>query len=89
MLVKAYADLKKTEAQAYADGIVDAEEQRAIADALDKYNAAKAYAETLVDNIEMVGGIYYLISTFKNNGLLMGGNLFMAQFTRLPKTMGR
>lgn len=47
---KAYADaqdvLKETEAKAYADGVVDAEEQRAIQDATDKLNAAKSYAET-------------------------------------------
>lgn len=47
---KAYADaqdvLKETEAKVYADGVVDAEEQRAIQDATDKLNAAKTYAET-------------------------------------------
>ncbi|MDW3783619.1 phage tail spike protein [Staphylococcus saprophyticus] len=47
---KAYADaqdeLKAIEVQAYADGVVDAEEQRAIKDATDKLNAAKTYAET-------------------------------------------
>ena len=47
---KAYADaqdeLQQVEAQAYADGVVDAEEQRAIQDATDKLNAAKTYAET-------------------------------------------
>ena len=46
---KAYADaqdeLKKIEANAYADGKVSAEEQRAIADATNKANAAKAYAD--------------------------------------------
>ena len=47
---KEYADaqdeLQQVEAQAYADGVVDAEEQRAIQDATDKLNAAKTYAET-------------------------------------------
>lgn len=46
---KAYADaqdeLQQVEAQAYADGIVDAEEQRAIQDATEKMNGAKTYAE--------------------------------------------
>lgn len=46
---KAYADaqdvLRKTEAQAYADGIVTAEEQRAINDAKAKLQEAKTYAE--------------------------------------------
>ena len=47
---KAYADaqdeLQQLEAQAYADGVVDAEEQRAIQDATEKMNTAKTYAET-------------------------------------------
>ena len=46
---KAYADaqdeLKQTQIQAYADGIVSDEEQRAIADAIAKRDEAKAYAE--------------------------------------------
>ncbi|MDQ7113524.1 phage tail spike protein [Staphylococcus simulans] len=46
---KAYADaqdtLRKTELQAYADGVVTKEEQRAIADAQAKLEEAKAYAE--------------------------------------------
>lgn len=46
---KAYADaqdaLRKTEAQAYADGIVTAEEERAINDAKAKLQEAKSYAE--------------------------------------------
>ncbi|MDU7035986.1 MAG: phage tail spike protein, partial [Staphylococcus simulans] len=46
---KAYADaqdaLRKTEVQAYADGIVTEEEERAIADAQAKLEEAKAYAE--------------------------------------------
>ncbi|MEB7449865.1 hypothetical protein NGB74_02425 [Staphylococcus chromogenes] len=46
---KAYADaqdvLRKTEAQAYADGIVTAEEERAINDAKAKLQEAKTYAE--------------------------------------------
>ena len=42
---EAYADLKKTEANAYADGIVTAEETRAIADAQAKYDAAKSLAD--------------------------------------------
>ncbi|UXV35978.1 hypothetical protein MUA90_05785 [Staphylococcus sp. IVB6181] len=45
---KAYADaqdaLRKTETQAYADGIVTAEEERAIADATAKLEEAKRYA---------------------------------------------
>lgn len=47
---KAYADaqdnLKAVETQAYADGIVDEVEQRAIDDATKKMNEAKTYAET-------------------------------------------
>lgn len=47
---KAYADaqdaLRKTEVQAYADGIVTEEEERAIADAQAKLTQAKAYADT-------------------------------------------
>ena len=46
---KAYADvqdeLKQTEIQAYADGIVSDEEKRAIADAIAKRDEAKEYAE--------------------------------------------
>lgn len=46
---KAYADaqdaLRKTEVQAYADGIVTAEEERAINDAKAKLQEAKTYAE--------------------------------------------
>nr|WP_241958579.1 phage tail spike protein [Staphylococcus haemolyticus] len=46
---KAYADaqdnLKQTETKAYADGIVDEEEKRAIADAIAKRDEAKRYAE--------------------------------------------
>lgn len=41
---QAYADLKKIEAQAYADGVVTAEEARAIADAEAKANAARQSA---------------------------------------------
>ncbi|WP_412519771.1 phage tail spike protein [Staphylococcus simulans] len=47
---KAYADaqdaLRKTEVQAYADGVVTEEEERAIADAQAKLTQAKAYADT-------------------------------------------
>lgn len=46
---KAYAEaqdeLKQIEAKAYADGIVDEEEKRAIADAIAKRDEAKRYAE--------------------------------------------
>ena len=46
---KAYADsqdeLKQTEAKAYADGIVSAEEERAIQDAIAKRDEAKKYAD--------------------------------------------
>lgn len=46
---KAYADaqdnLKQTETKAYADGIVDEEEKRAISDAIAKRDEAKRYAE--------------------------------------------
>lgn len=46
---KSYADaqdkLKETELQAYADGVVDEVEQRAIDDATTKLNEAKVYAE--------------------------------------------
>lgn len=47
---KAYADaqddLKQTEANAYADGLITAEEQRAIQDAQTKLAEAKEYSET-------------------------------------------
>lgn len=53
---KAYADaqdvLRKTEVQAYADGIVDAEEQRAINDAQQKLAEAKADAQAKADTAE-------------------------------------
>lgn len=42
---KAQDELKQTEIQAYADGIVSKEEQRAIADAIAKRDEAKEYAE--------------------------------------------
>ncbi|MBU5605620.1 phage tail spike protein [Staphylococcus hominis] len=42
---KAQDELKQTEIQAYADGIVSDEEKRAIADAIAKRDEAKAYAE--------------------------------------------
>ncbi|MDU0485416.1 phage tail spike protein [Staphylococcus haemolyticus] len=49
MSAKAYAEaqdeLKQIEAKAYADGIVDEEEKRAIADAIAKRDEAKQYAE--------------------------------------------
>ncbi len=49
LAAKAYSDaqdnLAKIAANAYADGIVDAEEARAIADATNKANAAKTYAD--------------------------------------------
>ena len=53
---KAYADaqdkLRNTELQAYADGIVDAEEQRAINDAQQKLVEAKADAQAKADTAE-------------------------------------
>lgn len=56
MSAKAYADaqdaLRKTEAQAYVDGIVSAEEQRAIADAQAKLEQAKKDAKAKADNAE-------------------------------------
>ncbi|WP_145421494.1 phage tail spike protein [Staphylococcus hominis] len=42
---KAQDDLKETEIKAYADGVVNAEEQRAIADAIAKRDEAKTYAD--------------------------------------------
>ena len=42
---KAQDELKQTETQAYADGIVSDEEKRAIADAIAKRDEAKEYAE--------------------------------------------
>uniref|UniRef100_UPI00389238FD phage tail protein n=1 Tax=Elizabethkingia anophelis TaxID=1117645 RepID=UPI00389238FD len=52
---KSYSDaqdnLAKIAAAAYADGIVDAEEARAIADATAKMEAAKSHAQGLVNNI--------------------------------------
>lgn len=42
---KAQDELKQIEAKAYADGIVDDEEKRAIADAIAKRDEAKRYAE--------------------------------------------
>ncbi|MCT3800643.1 phage tail protein [Elizabethkingia anophelis] len=54
---KSYSDaqdnLAKIAAAAYADGIVDAEEARAIADATAKMEAAKSHAQGLVNNIQI------------------------------------
>lgn len=75
---RAYADaqdaLRKVEANAYADGIVDTEEQRAIADATAKMEAAKAHAQALMDSVEVGGRNLLLLSNFKsvpnyNNGI--------------------
>ncbi|KUY20922.1 Uncharacterised protein [Elizabethkingia miricola] len=56
---KSYSDaqdnLAKIAAAAYADGIVDAEEARAIADATLKMEAAKSHAQNLVNNIQIGG----------------------------------
>ncbi|BBQ09236.1 phage tail protein [Elizabethkingia anophelis] len=56
---KDYADaqdnLKEITTKAYADGIVDAEESRAIADATAKMEAAKLHAQVLVNDIEIGG----------------------------------
>ena len=59
---KAYAEaqdnLKLVTAQAYADGVVDAEEQRAIQDAQTKLNQAKAYAETKATEAQNAANAY-------------------------------
>ncbi|MCC2087880.1 hypothetical protein KRP69_01505 [Mammaliicoccus sciuri] len=59
---KAYADaqdnLKLVTAQAYADGVVDAEEQRAIQDAQTKLDQAKAYAETKATEAQNAANAY-------------------------------
>ncbi|WP_415783474.1 phage tail protein, partial [Elizabethkingia bruuniana] len=72
---KAYSDaqdnLAKIAAAAYADGIVDAEEARAIADATAKMESAKQHAQILVNNIE-IGGRNLILQS-KNVPVEMGG----------------
>jgi len=53
-LAIAQAELARTTSSAYADGIVDAEEERAIADATAKANAAKDAANLYTDGRELV-----------------------------------
>lgn len=61
---KAYADaqdeLKQTEIQAYADGIVSDEEQRAIKDAQDKLDLAKQHAQDKSDEAKRLAQEYAL-----------------------------
>ena len=51
----AQAELAETEAKAYADGVVSAEEKRAIQDAKNKLTEAQNHAQGLVDGIEIGG----------------------------------
>lgn len=55
----AKANVAKTEASAYADGIVTAEEQRAIADAKAKLAEAQKYADNAVEKVEVGGRNYF------------------------------
>ncbi|MCT4086690.1 phage tail protein [Elizabethkingia anophelis] len=72
---KDYADaqdnLKEITTKAYADGIVDAEESRAIADATAKMEAAKLHAQVLVNDIE-IGGRNLILQS-KRVPVEMGG----------------
>ncbi|QDZ63216.1 phage tail protein [Elizabethkingia bruuniana] len=72
---KAYSDaqdnLKEITTKAYADGIVDAEESRAIADATAKMEAAKLHAQVLVNDIE-IGGCNLILQS-KRIPVEMGG----------------
>ncbi|MDV3751217.1 hypothetical protein CMU19_07440 [Elizabethkingia anophelis] len=72
---KDYADaqdnLKEITTKAYADGIVDAEESRAIADATAKMEAAKLHAQVLVNDIE-IGGRNLILQS-KKTPVEMGG----------------
>ncbi|MCT3669677.1 phage tail protein [Elizabethkingia anophelis] len=72
---KDYADaqdnLKEITTKAYADGIVDAEESRAIADATAKMEAAKQHAQILVHDID-IGGRNLILQS-KKTPVEMGG----------------
>ncbi|WP_407489150.1 phage tail protein [Elizabethkingia anophelis] len=72
---KDYADaqdnLKEITTKAYADGIVDAEESRAIADATAKMESAKLHAQVLVNDIE-IGGRNLILQS-KKTPVEMGG----------------
>ncbi|WP_395765183.1 hypothetical protein [Elizabethkingia anophelis] len=72
---KDYADaqdnLKEITTKAYADGIVDAEESRAIADATAKMESAKLHAQVLVNDIE-IGGRNLILQS-KRIPVEMGG----------------
>ncbi|QGN24594.1 hypothetical protein GJV56_18725 [Elizabethkingia anophelis] len=72
---KDYADaqdnLKEITTKAYADGIVDAEESRAIADATAKMESAKQHAQVLVNDIE-IGGRNLILES-KKTPVEMGG----------------
>ena len=76
---KAYADaqanLAKIAAAAYADGIVDEEEARAIADATAKMEAAKSHAQGLVNNIQ-IGGRNLIIGLSKHYETSIGWYYF-------------
>ncbi|QNV11236.1 phage tail protein [Elizabethkingia anophelis] len=72
---KDYADaqdnLKEITTKAYADGIVDAEELRAIADATAKMESAKQHAQVLVNDVE-IGGRNLILQS-KKTPVEMGG----------------
>lgn len=74
---KAYADaqddLKQTEANAYADGLITAEEQRAIQDAQNKLAEAKKYSESKSSEAQSLAEKYALT---KSNEALENANKY-------------
>lgn len=74
---KAYADaqdnLKQTEANAYADGLITAEEQRAIQDAQNKLAEAKKYSESKSSEAQSLAEQYALT---KSNEALENANKY-------------
>ena len=74
----AKAKLAETTAKAYADGIVTAEEARAIADATAKMNDAKGYAYDLIGQLQ--SDLEYLIDAFADGSTYLSGGLILSQF---------
>lgn len=91
-IAQAKADLAETKANAHADGIVTAEEQRAIADAQAKYDAAIEQAERkALGQSWSSGKMLYTDPTFKNglNGISaynnsLNGNVTVNHIAKLP-----